>query len=151
MRGSLKIGWFDKLKNRLFWALNCLKRGLLHLKEVWKEQGHSLISRASGCKIPRLGVQNPRPREISWASGDVFPNTPLLSAVYGYNTHVQHVNIMFVFNIHIIHKCRSSESQSQEKQHVYMWRQCFHILPLVPANDVPLCRFCPPAACEVFM
>ena len=32
-----------------------------------------------------LGVQNPRPREISWASGDVFPNTSLLSAVYGFN------------------------------------------------------------------
>ena len=31
------------------------------------------------------GVQNPRPREISRASGDVFPNTSLLSAVYGYN------------------------------------------------------------------
>ena len=31
-----------------------------------------------------LGVQNPRPWEISWASGDVFPNTSLLSAVYGY-------------------------------------------------------------------
>ena len=27
------------------------------------------------------------PREISRASGDVFPNTSLLSAVYGYNTH----------------------------------------------------------------
>ena len=32
-----------------------------------------------------LGVQNPRPWEISRASGDVFPNTFLLSAVYGYN------------------------------------------------------------------
>ena len=32
-----------------------------------------------------LGVQNPRPWEISRASGDVFPNTSLLSAVYGYN------------------------------------------------------------------
>ena len=32
-----------------------------------------------------LGVQNPRPREISRASGDVFPNTSLLLAVYGYN------------------------------------------------------------------
>ena len=31
-----------------------------------------------------LGVQNPRPREISRASGDVYPNTSLLSAVYGY-------------------------------------------------------------------
>ena len=31
-----------------------------------------------------LGVQNPRPWEISRASGDVFPNTSLLSAVYGY-------------------------------------------------------------------
>ena len=30
-------------------------------------------------------VQNPRPREISWASGDVFPNTSLLSAVKEYN------------------------------------------------------------------
>ena len=33
-----------------------------------------------------LGVQNPRPWEISWASGGVFSNTFLLSAVYGYNT-----------------------------------------------------------------
>ena len=33
-----------------------------------------------------LGVQNPRPWEISRASGDVFPNTSLLSAVYVYNT-----------------------------------------------------------------
>ena len=32
-----------------------------------------------------LGVQNPRPWEISRASGDVFPNTSLLSAVYGFN------------------------------------------------------------------
>ena len=31
------------------------------------------------------GVQNPRPREISRAEGDVFPNASLLSAVYGYN------------------------------------------------------------------
>ena len=31
-----------------------------------------------------LGVQNPRPREIFRSSGDVFPNTPLLLAVYGY-------------------------------------------------------------------
>ena len=30
-------------------------------------------------------MQNPRPWEISRASGDVFPNTSLLSAVYGYN------------------------------------------------------------------
>ena len=34
-----------------------------------------------------LGVQNPRPWEISWASGGVFSNTSLLSAVYGYNAH----------------------------------------------------------------
>ena len=33
-----------------------------------------------------LGVQNPRPWEISWASGSVFSNTSLLSAVYGYIT-----------------------------------------------------------------
>ena len=32
------------------------------------------------------GVQNPRPWEISWASGSVFSNTSLLLAVYGYNT-----------------------------------------------------------------
>ena len=32
-----------------------------------------------------LGVQNPRPWEISWASGSVFSNTSLPSAVYGYN------------------------------------------------------------------
>ena len=31
-----------------------------------------------------LGVQNLRPWEISWASGSVFSNTSLLSAVYGY-------------------------------------------------------------------
>ena len=34
-----------------------------------------------------LGVQNPRPWEISWASGSGFSNTSLLSAVYGYNIH----------------------------------------------------------------
>ena len=34
-----------------------------------------------------LGVQNPRPWEISWASGGVFSNTSLLSAVYGFNTN----------------------------------------------------------------
>ena len=33
-----------------------------------------------------LGVQNPRPWEISRASGDVFPNISLFSTVYGYNT-----------------------------------------------------------------
>ena len=33
-----------------------------------------------------LGVQNPRPWEILWASGSVFSNTSLLSAVYGYIT-----------------------------------------------------------------
>ena len=33
-----------------------------------------------------LGVQNPRPWKISWASGSVFSNTSLLSAVYGYIT-----------------------------------------------------------------
>ena len=32
------------------------------------------------------GFCTPRPWEISRASGDVFPNTSLLSAVYGYNT-----------------------------------------------------------------
>ena len=32
-----------------------------------------------------LEVQNPHPWEISWASGSVFSNTSLLSAVYGYN------------------------------------------------------------------
>ena len=32
-----------------------------------------------------LGVQNPRPWEISWASGGVFSDTSLLSAVYGFN------------------------------------------------------------------
>ena len=31
-------------------------------------------------------VQNPRLREISWASGGVFSDTSLLSAVYGFNT-----------------------------------------------------------------
>ena len=30
------------------------------------------------------GVQNPRPREISSSEGDAFPNTSLLSAVYGF-------------------------------------------------------------------
>ena len=30
-------------------------------------------------------MQNPRPWEISWASGSVFSNTSFLSAVYGYN------------------------------------------------------------------
>ena len=34
-----------------------------------------------------LGVQNPRPWEISWASGGVFSDTSLLSAVYGFNIH----------------------------------------------------------------
>ena len=33
---------------------------------------------------PHVGVQNPRPREISSSEGDAFPNTPLLSAVYGF-------------------------------------------------------------------
>ena len=37
-----------------------------------------------------LGVQNPRPWEISWASGSVFSNTSLLSAVYGYNMAMGH-------------------------------------------------------------
>ena len=38
----------------------------------------------SGCigKYTHLG-----PWEISWASGDVFPNTSLLSAVYGYSMY----------------------------------------------------------------
>ena len=31
------------------------------------------------------GVQNPRPWEIFRSSGDVFPKTSLLSAVYGYS------------------------------------------------------------------
>ena len=35
--------------------------------------------------ISGLGVQNPGSREISRASEDVFSNTSLLSAVYGYN------------------------------------------------------------------
>ena len=33
------------------------------------------------------------PREISWASGDVFPNTSLLSAVNGYNAAFRKKNI----------------------------------------------------------
>ena len=35
-----------------------------------------------------LGVQNPRPWEISWASGGVFSDTSLLSAVYGFNKSI---------------------------------------------------------------
>ena len=31
-----------------------------------------------------LSMQNPHPWEISWASGDVFSNQSLLSAVYGF-------------------------------------------------------------------
>ena len=45
------------------------------------------------CNLSGLGVQNPHPWEISWASGGVFPNTSLLSAVYGLNTdHFQEVS-----------------------------------------------------------
>ena len=51
-----------------------------------------------------LGVQNPRPREISRASGDVFPNTSLLSAVYGYN--------MCGFSFSCFSVCRSQQSKS---------------------------------------
>ena len=32
--------------------------------------------------LPRGGMQNPRPREISRAEGDVFPNASRLEAVY---------------------------------------------------------------------
>ena len=47
-----------------------------------------------------LGVQNPRPREISRASGDVFPNTSLLSAVYGYNTRSMTFNSLMTLCKH---------------------------------------------------
>ena len=42
-------------------------------------------SRLPSGNLLGLGVQNPRPQEIPGASGDVFPNTSLLTAVYGYN------------------------------------------------------------------
>ena len=41
-------------------------------------------SRLPSGNLSGLVVQNPRPWEISWASGSVFSNTSLLSAVYGY-------------------------------------------------------------------
>ena len=48
----------------------------------WSPSGHQVarILHPSG-----LGVQNPRPWEISRFWGDIFPNSSLLSAVYGYN------------------------------------------------------------------
>ena len=54
----------------------------------------SLIMMPSG-NLSGLGVQNPRPWEISWASGSVFSDTSLLSAVYGFNTNFS----VFTFNI----------------------------------------------------
>ena len=39
------------------------------------------------------------PWEISWASGDVFPNTSLLSAVYGYNTSL--LLAVYIYNFKI--------------------------------------------------
>ena len=40
----------------------------------------------------------PRPREISRASGDVFPNTSLLSAVYGYNPSDIYISYILSFS-----------------------------------------------------
>ena len=42
-------------------------------------------SRLPSGNLLGLGVQNPHPWEIFWASGGVFSNTSLLSAVYGFN------------------------------------------------------------------
>ena len=42
-------------------------------------------SRLPSSNLLGLGLQNPYPQEICWSSGDVFPNTSLLSAVCGYN------------------------------------------------------------------
>ena len=55
------------------------KRNIWHLP--WEILQLGLRSRAN---LSALGVQNPRLWEISRSSGDVFPNTSLLSAVYGY-------------------------------------------------------------------
>ena len=59
------------------------------------------------------GVQNPRPWEISRASGDVFPNTSLLSAVYGSITiiNIFGAKIIVIFVIIII---MTTEFQSFE-------------------------------------
>ena len=57
--------------------------GILHPSALEIALGQSLGPR----------VQNPRPWEISWASGSVFSNTSLLSAVYGY-IHLMPLNVM---------------------------------------------------------
>ena len=44
-----------------------------------------VISLGSGFCTPRPSTKTPSLR-ISWSSGDVFPNTSLLSPVYGYIT-----------------------------------------------------------------
>ena len=42
-----------------------------------------------------LSMQNPHPWEISWASGDVFSNQSLLSAVYGFTGGGGGVGVVF--------------------------------------------------------
>ena len=51
------------------------------------EMGGALVSVVVATPVNNLsglGVQNPRPWEISWASGGVFSDTSLLLAVYGF-------------------------------------------------------------------
>ena len=59
-------------------------------------------SRLPSGNLSGLGVQNPRPWEISCASGSVFSNTSLLSAVYGYITLTP---VSQAAEIHIPHIC----------------------------------------------
>ena len=58
-----------------------------------------------------LGVQNPRPWEISWASGSVFSNTSLLSAVYGYNRNILQWRPIKVIQIPSVWKRKENDHQ----------------------------------------
>ena len=63
-------------------SVHCLESGCIG---KYTHLGPRDCPRASPSgNLSGLGVQNPRPWEISWASGSVFSNTSLLSAVYGY-------------------------------------------------------------------
>ena len=81
MKNTLQNQYFPANAERM--DVHCLESGCIG---KYIPLGPRDCPRASPSgNLSGLGVQNPRPREISRASGDVFPNTSLLSAVYGYN------------------------------------------------------------------
>ena len=60
----------------------------LHL--TGQKSGTHILARKA---LVMLHQQNPDPREIPRSSGDVFPKTFLLLAVYGYSKHGPEKNI----------------------------------------------------------